>query len=92
MLIPLLITSIILLGFIVYYQWFLAPRLNPRNRAEMFEKQNMIAEAIVEYNKLLEKDARDYKARFRVANLYFRSETHFAGCCHHHRFAEFVGQ
>ena len=72
MLIPILISAIVVLGIVFYYQWFLAPRLNPRNRAEQYESQNMIPEAIVEYNKILERDSRDFRAHYKLAELFFR--------------------
>ncbi len=71
MLIPILISVIIILGVSVGYIYYLAPRLNPENRAKTFVDQNMISEAIIEYKKLLEKNPGDFRIHFRLAELYF---------------------
>ncbi len=66
-----LIPLIIILGAIVYYIYYLEPRLNPLNKAQNFVKQNMIEEAIIEYRKILENDPMNSLVHYRLGQLYF---------------------
>ena len=70
MLIPLLITTVVILGLIFYYIFFLAPRINPYNRAEKFIDEGHVENAIVEYNRILERKPYDFFIHFRLSELY----------------------
>ncbi len=41
------------LGAIAYYLVYIRPKFDPVRRAELFEKQGMLKEAIIEYRKVL---------------------------------------
>ncbi len=72
MLVPILIALIIFLGLLAYYQFYIAPKLNPVNKAESLEEQNMPREAIIEYKKALDRDPKDFTVHNRLANIYLR--------------------
>ena len=74
MLVPFLITSIIILGAIVFYLYYLAPRLNPQNKAETLLNENRIDEAIVEFKKVLEKHPSEVSTHWRLSGLYLNQE------------------
>jgi tetratricopeptide (TPR) repeat protein len=70
MLVSFLITAIIILGAIVFYLYYLAPKLNPKNKAEIFLNENRIDEAIVEFKKVLEHRPLDVTIHWRLSGLY----------------------
>lgn len=74
MLVPLLITAIIILGAIVVYQYYIAPKLNPKNKAEMLLSENRSDEAIVEFKKVLEKRPHEVSIHWRLSGLYLGQE------------------
>jgi tetratricopeptide (TPR) repeat protein len=74
MLIPILVTAIIILGAIVFYLYYLAPRLNPRNKAENLLSENRIDEAIIELKKVLEKKPLDVGVHWKLSELYLQQE------------------
>lgn len=82
MLLPLLVSIIIVLGILIFYIFYLAPRLNPLNRAEGFIAENMIDEAIMEYRKILDDDPMDFVIHFKLAELYFKMNQMDQGVLH----------
>ena len=74
MLVPFLITAIIILGAIVFYLYYLAPKFNPKNKAEILLNENRIDEAIVEFKKVLEKIPNDVAIHWQLAGLYLNQE------------------
>jgi tetratricopeptide (TPR) repeat protein len=70
MLIYFLIFSIIFSGLFLYYVYYIAPRLNPVNKAEQYLKSNMLFEAILEYKKALDKNPDDFLVHARLADIY----------------------
>lgn len=82
MLFPILVTLIIILGAIVYYIYYLAPRLNPLNRAQGFIDQNMFDEAVVEYKKMLESNPANSVVHYKLGELYFANKMIDQGVLH----------
>jgi tetratricopeptide (TPR) repeat protein len=74
MLVPILITAIIILGAIVFYLYYLAPKLNPKNKAEILLNENRVDEAIVEFKKVLEKRPYEVSIHWRLSGLYLNQE------------------
>ncbi|HNX24878.1 MAG TPA: restriction endonuclease [Spirochaetota bacterium] len=74
MLVPLLITAIIILGAIVFYLYYLAPKLNPKNKAEILLGEDRVDEAIVEFKKVLEKLPYEVSIHWRLAGLYLNQD------------------
>ncbi len=74
MLVPFLVIAIIILGVIVFYLYYLAPKLNPRNKAENLLNENRVDEAIVEFKKILEKSPYDAPTHWRLAGLYLTQD------------------
>src|SRR5208337_1289325 len=70
MLVPFLVTAVIILGVIVYYIYFLAPKFNPRTKAELFLQNNRIDEAIIEFRKVLENNPMDISVHAKLSDLY----------------------
>ncbi|MBN1500226.1 MAG: restriction endonuclease [Spirochaetes bacterium] len=62
----------IILGGIGFYIFFIAPKLDPNNRAEEFLKENKIEDAIIEYRKILDENPYDFLTNYRIANLYIK--------------------
>ncbi len=77
-----LIPIIIFLGAIVYYIYYLSPKINPMNKAESFLSQNMINEAIVEYRKILDNDPGNFLVHYRLGSLYFKNDEADKGVIH----------
>jgi len=71
MLLPFLITSIIVLGAVVSYIYYFAPKFNPVNRAEEFLNDDRIEEAIIEYKKILERQPKNFLVHYKLGNLYY---------------------
>jgi tetratricopeptide (TPR) repeat protein len=78
-----LIPIIIILGAIVYYLYYLSPRINPLNRAESFLDQNMVDEAIVEYRKILDSDPVNFLVHYKLGTLYFENDEVDQGVIHY---------
>lgn len=74
MLVPFLLTAIIILGAIVFHLYYLAPRLNPRNKAENLLSENRIDEAVIELKKVLEKKPLDVSVHWKISELYLKQE------------------
>ncbi len=70
MLVFILIIAVIILGAVVFYIYFIAPRINPKNRAQSFLDENRIEEAIVEFKKALESQPYDINILWKLAELY----------------------
>lgn len=60
------------LGAIAYYLVYIRPKFDPVRRAELFEKQGMLKESIIEYRKVMEDRPDDPTARYRLAALYLK--------------------
>ena len=74
MLIIVLTTSVIVLGILIYYIFFLVPRFNPSLRAENFIEQNLLQEAILEYKKILDKNPYDFLAHYKLSEIYLKQD------------------
>jgi len=74
MLVPVLITAIIILGAIVFYLYYLAPRFNPKNKAENLLNENRVEEAIIEFKKVLEQRPSEVSTHWRLAGLYLNQD------------------
>ena len=72
MLITVLVIVVIFLGLLSYYIFYIAPKLNPVNKAETFEGQKLFREAIFEYRKALDRKPEDFIVHYRLANLYLK--------------------
>jgi tetratricopeptide (TPR) repeat protein len=70
MLVPVLISAVIILGFIFIYLYYLSPRFNPLNRADIYLNQNLIDQAMAEYDKITEKDPFNPVAHYRLGLIY----------------------
>jgi len=82
MLFPIIISVIIAIGLVLYYLYYIAPRLNPLNKADNYLKQNMTDEAIIEYRKLLDKNPRNYTAHYKLSEIYFNQNEIDKGVIH----------
>mgnify|MGYP001140500170 CR=1 FL=1 len=67
-----LIAATIIIGGVSLYLVYIKPRLDPSYRAEAFEKQSMMHEAIIEYKKVLDQRPNDFIAHFRLGNIYLK--------------------
>jgi len=74
MLVPVLTATIIILGAIVFYLYYLAPKFNPKNKAEILLGDNRVDEAIVEFKKVLEKRPYDVSTHWRLSGLYLNQD------------------
>ncbi len=70
MLVPVLISAVIILGFILVYIYYLNPRFNPFRRADSFLNQNLIDQAMAEYEKIIEQDPFNPVANYRLGLIY----------------------
>jgi tetratricopeptide (TPR) repeat protein len=70
MLVSLLVAAIVILGLVVVYIYQIAPRLNPKNRAESYMKSGMVDEAVIEYRRILDSDYGDFSAHYKLADIY----------------------
>lgn len=69
--IQVLLALTIFLGLLAYYLFYIAPKLNPLNRAENFLKQDRVPEAVIEYKKALDANPDDFVVHYRLAGLYY---------------------
>jgi tetratricopeptide (TPR) repeat protein len=74
MLVPVLISLVIFLGLLSYYLFYIAPKLNPINKAVAFEEQKMFKEAIFEYKKALDRNPKDFTVHYKLANIYLNQK------------------
>lgn len=65
-----LIIAVAILGVVVFYIYIIAPRINPKNRAQSFLDENRIEEAIVEFKKVLESEPYDINILWKLSELY----------------------
>jgi tetratricopeptide (TPR) repeat protein len=70
MLVPVLISFLVIVGIIFVYLFVLAPRLNPLKRADFFMSQNLVDEAMLEYEKILDQNPANPVAHYRLALIY----------------------
>lgn len=70
MLVFILIITVVILGAMVFYIYFVAPRINPQNRAQNFLDENRVEEAIVEFKKVLESQPYDINILWKLSELY----------------------
>lgn len=64
----------IILGFILFYMLYIAPRINPFNRGIKLLEEGNIDEAILEFTRAVEKDPKNYVAHFKLAHLYLQKD------------------
>lgn len=74
MTLSILIVTVFILGVVVYYLYYLAPRLSPRNKAESFLSSNRIDDAIIEFRKVLENHPNDVTVHYKLSELYLQME------------------
>lgn len=82
MILPILVTLIIILGTMVYYIYYLGPKLNPVNRAQTFLDENQVEEAILEYKKILDKNPANFFVHYKLGELYFNQDMIDQGVLH----------
>lgn len=82
MILPVLVTLIVILGSVVYYIYYLAPKLNPVNRAQSFLDENQVEEAILEFKKILDRNPANFLAHFKLGELYFGEDMVDQGVLH----------
>jgi tetratricopeptide (TPR) repeat protein len=70
MLVSVLISLLVVVGVIVVYLFLLAPRLNPLKRADFFLSQNLVDQAMLEYEKILEYNPANPVAHYRLALIF----------------------
>ncbi|OHD71517.1 MAG: hypothetical protein A2W19_16045 [Spirochaetes bacterium RBG_16_49_21] len=70
MLVPALISLLVIVGIIFVYLYILAPRLNPLRRADSYLNQNLVDQAMLEYEKILQFDAGNPIAHYRLALIH----------------------
>lgn len=70
MLVNFLVVSVIILGVIIYYIFYIAPKMDPLKKAESFASQNMTGEAILEYKKAIERNPDDFTIHYKIAIIY----------------------
>jgi len=88
MLVSLLIVAVIILGVVSSYLYFIAPNLNPRNKAEQYLSENRIEEAIIEFRRVLENHPMDVNVHNRLAELYLQQEKMDQAISHLERIVE----
>ncbi len=89
MLVVILITAVVVLGAVVYYMYFIAPKLNPANRAELLLQQNRTEEAIVELKKVLDNAPYDIYTHKKLADLYLSQRKDELAAKHLEKLVEF---
>lgn len=67
-----IITAAIVLAVFFYYLFNIRPKMDPLYRAGSFERQDLLREAVLEYNKALDLHPNDFVTHFRLANLHQR--------------------
>jgi tetratricopeptide (TPR) repeat protein len=67
-----LIFAIVVMAGVGYYFYFVAPRLDPSNRASEYIKNNQLDQAIDEYLKILDDKPYDSITHYRLADLYMK--------------------
>ena len=82
MLIPILVSAIVILGTIFAYMYYIAPKLNPINKAENYLAMNMVDEAIREYKKILDRNPSNFMVHYKLAELYFKRDELDKGVLH----------
>jgi tetratricopeptide (TPR) repeat protein len=61
----------IILGIIFVYLYYLSPRLNPLNRADFYLNQNLIDQAVQEYEKIINQNPYNPVAHYKLGMLNF---------------------
>lgn len=74
MLVSLLVITVAILGISVYYLYYIAPKFNPRNKAEAFLSSNRIEEAIIEFRRVLESYPLDVSVHNKLVRLYLQQD------------------
>ena len=74
MLVPILIVAVFILGLFVYYLYFIAPKLSPRNKAETLLSSNRIDDAIIEFRRVIENHPQDVNVHNKLAELYLQQD------------------
>ncbi len=64
----------IILGFILFYIFYIAPKINPFNKGMKLLEEGNIDEAILEFTRAVEKDPENYIAHFKLAHLYLQKD------------------
>ena len=77
-----LIPILVILGVIVYYIYYIAPRINPLTKAENYLSQNMLDEAILEYKRILDDDPENFLVHYKLGKLYYKMENIDEGVIH----------
>ena len=70
MLVFILVIALVVLGTVVFYLYVIAPRINPKNRAQILLDENRIEEAIVEFKKVLEIQPYEINIHWKLSGLY----------------------
>lgn len=70
MLVYFLVFGILVSGIFLYYSYYIAPKLNPKYKAEQYLKNGKIYDAIIEYKKALDKKPDDFEVHAKLADIY----------------------
>ncbi|MCX7678348.1 MAG: tetratricopeptide repeat protein [Spirochaetes bacterium] len=70
MLLYFLVFGIVISGLFLYYSYYIAPRLNPKYKAEQYLKNGKIFDAIIEFKKALDKKPDDFEIHAKLADIY----------------------
>jgi len=88
MLVFILVIAVIVLGTVVFYIYFISPRINPKNRAQSLLDENRIEEAIVEFKKVLETQPYDINILWKLSGLYISQGKFDQAAIHLEKIAE----
>lgn len=66
--------ALIFLGGLLYFILHVAPKFDPKNKAEEYLRNNQFFEAINEYKKILNDRPLDFITHYRLAEIYFRTK------------------
>lgn len=64
----------VILGIFAFYFFYLVPKSHPYNQGLKFLDVGNFDEAILEFNRAVEKEPSNYEAHFKLANLYLKKE------------------
>ncbi len=82
MLLPILIILSIIAGAVFLYLFYIAPKINPLNKAQNYMDMNMVDEAIREYNKILDRYPTNSMVHFKLAEILFQRDQLDEGVIH----------
>ncbi|MBU1076103.1 MAG: tetratricopeptide repeat protein [Spirochaetes bacterium] len=64
----------VMLGLVGFYLFYLAPKMNPVNRAKKFMVEGNFDEALLEFNRAVENEPDNHEVHFTLAELYLKKD------------------